>query len=210
MPQHLPGDDDNHDDLAAALSFSGAAESDDDSDEESALRAYAPTADADEESALGTLHAYAPAEPEDTATELDTIRSQAQASDEEEEDEESAVQLFTVTNPPQTVSVSALIDGRTQQIDLSPKLSMTEAELKDEVLVLAELARQKGLAGQHTYLLDNDFLSESLSEMGVDGNDFLRDFMETGMGMPTPEQAAEAQAEVFATRYGADGSRADK
>jgi hypothetical protein len=199
-----PGNDDR-DDLVAALSFSGSGESADDGGEESAigaLSAYAPVADSDEESAVDTLHAYAPVQTEETETQMETIRTQSQTAEEEEEDEASLIQMFTVTNPPQTVSVSALIDGRTQQIDLSPKAaSMSEPELVEEIIILADLARQKGLAGQHSYLLGNEFLVGSIGGMGYNSNEVLRDFMENGIGMPTPEKAAEAQAEVFAARY---------
>jgi hypothetical protein len=82
---------------------------------------------------------------------------------------------------------------------------MTESELAEEIVVLAELARQKGLAGQHTYLIQNAPQTEGLqelSEIGLDGSEILRAFMETGMQLPTPEQAADTQAEVFASRYG--------
>lgn len=106
---------------------------------------------------------------------------------------------------PETVSVSALMDGRTQRVELSPKVtSMSETELAEEILVIADLARQKGLAAQHSYLLGDDSLSETMREMGIDGNDVVRDFMENGIGLTTPEQAAAAQAEVFATRYSTD------
>ncbi len=97
------------------------------------------------------------------------------------------------------MSVSALIDGRIQQIVLStPVTDMREADLTDEVLVLAELARQKALAQQHTVLF------EGMSGMGVDDSEALREFLEIGMDLSTPEQAAAAQAEVFAARYTTD------
>ncbi|OBI59782.1 hypothetical protein A5706_01415 [Mycobacterium sp. E796] len=156
-----------------------------------------------EESAVAALDAYAPAEPEDTDTELAAIHSAS--ADAADEDEEEVGPLFTVTNPPETVSVSALIGGRVHQISLSPKVTgMSESELADEIVVIAGLARQKGLAGEHTYLLENDSLSETMRAIGLDGNEVLRDFMENGIGLPTPEDADAEQAEVFATRYAAD------
>ncbi|ORW01166.1 hypothetical protein AWC15_07715 [Mycobacterium lacus] len=178
------GNDDDHDDLAA-LDFSAT---DDDNGEESAVDA---------------LRAYAPTGPEDTETELDALR--LQTGQPQEEDEEDAVQLFTVTNPPETVSVSALIDGRIDQVDLSEKVtSMTESELAEEILVIADLARQKGLAGRYTYLLEeDDSLPDALREMESDGCEAVHDFV-NGMALSTPEQATAAQAEVFATRYATD------
>jgi len=110
--------------------------------------------------------------------------------------EADAVQLFAVTNPPQTVSVSALIDRGIQQVVLSAAVTnMSESELADEILALADLARQKGLAGQYT------LLTEGVSDVGEDDREALRELLEVGMDLSTPERAAAAQAEVFATRY---------
>jgi hypothetical protein len=202
MPQHF-GNDDGHDDLAA-LDFS-AADQDEaaDSVSESDALDFSVTDDCGDESDIEALDAYAPAEPEDTDAELDAIHS-ASADAEEKYDEEVGP-LFTVTNPPETVSVSALTGGRIHQIGLSPKVTgMSESELADEIVVIAGLARQKGLAGEHTYLLENPALSETMRAIGLDGNEVLRDFMENGIGLPTPEKADAEQAEVFATRYSAD------
>lgn len=196
MPQY-----DDHDDLAA-LDFSAVGTGSDTLEESDALDFSAPDRD-DEESAVDALHDYAPSEPEDAETDLAAIDSQTDA-DAAPDDEESP-EMFTVTNPPETVSVSALMDGRTQRVELSPKVtSMTEAELAEEILVIADLARQKGLAAQHDYLMEDASLSDTMREMGMDGNDVVRDFMENGIGLITPEQAAAAQAEVFATRYATD------
>lgn len=149
--------------------------------------------------------------PDESATQeanntLEAIDSVTEVGEEEVRGEEDAgVALFSVVNPTDTVLVSALMDGRTQRVKLSPEaVSLTESELAQEILVLAELARQKGLAGQHTYLLENAAQAEGLQEVsdfGLDGKEVLRTFMEVGMQLPTPEQAAEAEAEVFAARY---------
>ncbi len=198
MPQY-----DDHDDLAA-LDFS-AVESGSETLEESDALDFSTPADDDEESAVDALHEYAPSEPEDSDTDLAAIESQTDATQEAGEDDEETPQEFTVTNPPETVSVSALMDGRTQRVELSPKVtSMSEAELADEILVIADLARQKGLAAQHSYLLEDDSLSETMREMGIEGSEVVRDFMQNGIGLTTPEQAAAAQAEVFASRYSTD------
>jgi hypothetical protein len=204
MPQH-----DEHDDLAALDFSSHQSGSDDDSHEESdALDFSAAADDSGEESDVEALSEFAPpTEPEEAETELEALAAATEAS-EDEEDEEDGVQQFTVTNPPGTVSVSALMDGRTQRVKLSPTVTkLTESELAEEITVLAGLARQKGLAGTHTYLLDNasevNGLQE-LNDLGLDGNGVFRDFVEIGMQLPTPEQADAAQAEVFAARYTAD------
>jgi hypothetical protein len=191
MPQH-----DDHDHLAAS-GFDA-----DESAEHGGAKSDAwdfPVAadDSGQELTFDALGEYTPTESEETGTELDAIDSLTK--DAEDEDEEDAVQLFEVTNPPQTVKVSALIDGGIQRVALSAVVtSMSESDLADEILALADLARQKGLAGQYT------LLSEGMSEMGEDDREALCDFLEVGMDLSTPEQAAAAQAEVFATRYGTD------
>lgn len=199
MPQY-----DDHDDLAA-LDFAAVKPDSGAVDESDALDFSAPDDDTGDGSAVDALHDFAPAEPEDADSDLAAIDSQTDATQVAEEDGEETPPMFTVTNPPETVSVSALMDGRTQRVELSPKVTgMTEAELADEILVIADLARQKGLAAQHSYLLEDDSLSETMREMGIDGSEVVRDFMENGIGLTTPEQAAAAQAEVFATRYATD------
>jgi hypothetical protein len=202
MPQH-----DEHDDLAALDFSSRQSESDDDGHQDSRALDFSATDDSGEESDVDVLSEYAPTAPEENETELEAIAAATEAA-ETEEDAEDGLQQFTVTNPPETVSVSALIDGRTQRVQLSPKASsLTESELAEEIIVLADLARKKGLAGQHTYLLENASQTEGLQELGeigLDSNQILRDFMEAGMQLPTPEQADAAQAEVFAARYTAD------
>jgi hypothetical protein len=198
MPQH-----DDHDDLAA-LDFSAHEPGSD--DHGAALDFSVSDDDSGAESAVDALDEYAPAEAEDTGTELDAIHSVTEAT--EEEDEEDAVQLFTVTNPSDTVSVSAAMDGSIQRIELSANVTrMSEPQLADEILVLADLARQKGLAGQHTYLTGNAFVSDLIRDMSPDGSvggEVIHDFVENFIELPTEEQAAEAQAKVFATRYAHD------
>ncbi|MEE6178192.1 hypothetical protein [Mycobacterium sp. 050134] len=193
MPQH-----DNHDDLAA-LDFANEEERDDDVADSDPLNFSTDAEDTD--AAVEALDAFAPAEPEDTGDELDAIDSQTAASA-TEADEAENLELYTVTNPPDTVSVSALIDGRIHQVHLSAKVTnMSESELTEEILVLADLARQKGLAAQHAYLLGEAVNPENAGELDPKTAEVLRDFMENGMKLTTPEQAAAAQAEVFATRY---------
>ena len=202
MSQH-----DEHDDLAALDFSSHVSASDEDGHDEADALDFSAAPDSDEESEAYALSEYAPTEPEEVEDELEAIAAATEA-DEAEEDEEDGLQHFTVTNPPETVSVSALIDGRTERVKLSPKVnSLSESELSEEIIVLAALARKKGLAGQHTYLLDNIAEVEglqNLEELGLDGNQVFRDFVEVGMQLPTPEQAEAAEAEVFATRYTVD------
>lgn len=143
---------------------------------------------------------------QDTGSALDAIDASTEPEEEEADGEEEAgVQLFSVVNPSDSVLVSALMDGRTQRVKLSPEaLKQTESELAQEIIILAELARQKGLAGQRTYLLENAAQTEGLQvvrDFGLDSKEILQAFMDSGMQLPTPEQAEDAQAEVFAARY---------
>ena len=62
----------------------------------------------------------------------------------EAEDEKLSVPLFTVTNPPETVTVTAFMDGRVHQIELAPKVTnLTERDLAEEILVIAGLAASR-------------------------------------------------------------------
>jgi hypothetical protein len=169
-PPHDP-DEDDYDDLAA-LDFSVGSESDE--------------SDLD---ALGDYH-VADAEVDNAGSDLAAV----DATD-EPEDDELAVPVFTVTNPPGTVTVTTFLDGRVQQIDLSPKVTtMTETHLAEEILVIATLATQDARSAQYTYML------EGMRQQGHD-DVATRDFLARDLDLPTPEQAQAARAEIFATRY---------
>ncbi|ORB85653.1 DUF2694 domain-containing protein [Mycobacterium kansasii] len=156
------------------------------------------TAGTVEESSLDALDEYAPSEPADTDAEdgLDALHGLT------EKEEEPEFELFTVTNPAGSVSVTAMMGGIIQQIAVTDKASsMTESGLAEEIFVIADLARQKARAAQHTFMM------ESMSELAGDGeeaNALLREFVGMTLNLPTPEEAAEAEAEVFATRYEVD------
>lgn len=105
---------------------------------------------------------------------------------------------FTVTNPPGTVTVTAYLDGRVRQVDLSPKAAeLPEAVLADEIVVIAGLATQDARSAQYTSMLDG---------MRQQGHDHAatRDFLTRDLDLPTPEQARAARAELFTTRYVGD------
>lgn len=110
-------------------------------------------------------------------------------------DAETDVELFSVTNPPGTVSVTALMDGRVHRIELAPKaVAATEAQLADEIVVIAGLATAQARSAQFTYMLEG---------MRREGQDDVvtRDFLKRDLDLPSPEEADAAQAHVFATRY---------
>lgn len=119
-----------------------------------------------------------------------------------DDDEEPELELFTVTNPQGSVSVSTLMDGRIQHVELTDKAtSMSEAQLADEIFVIADLARQKARASQYTFMVEN--IGE-LTDEDAEGSALLREFVGMTLNLPTPEEAAAAEAEVFATRYDVD------
>ena len=184
--------DDDHDDLAA-LDFSSAEAAADDS--QAYDMDFGTDDDHDPESGLADLDEYAPAEIANAVTVEDIIDSQTGDAD-EHADGDAPMPMFTVTNPPGTVSVSSLVDGRIQQIDLAPSVTtMTESQLAEEIRVIADLARRKGLAGQ--YILMATILYSEAHHHGAE----VREVLEQGLELPSPQQADEAQADVFASRY---------
>ncbi|MFB1293889.1 hypothetical protein ACAG24_000095 [Mycobacterium sp. pW049] len=110
-------------------------------------------------------------------------------------EDDAAMPMFTVTNPPGTVTVTTYLDGRVHQIDLAPHaVSLTESMLADEIVVIAGLATQDARSAQYTFML------EGMREQGHD-NVATRDFLNRDLDLPTPEQAQAARAELFANRY---------
>ena len=103
--------------------------------------------------------------------------------------------LFTVTNPPGTVTVTAELNGSVHRVDLAPNVTdMTERELAEEIRVIAGLARLKARSVMHAFLV------EGMRRMGYDTSG-LSAGLTRDMDMPTSEQAAEATAQLFASRY---------
>jgi hypothetical protein len=112
-----------------------------------------------------------------------------------EANDEPPVPLFTVANPPGTVTVTTFMDGRVNRIDLSPKVTMmSETDLADEIIVMARLATQDARSAQYSFML------EGMRQQGHD-DAATRDFLSRDLDLPSPEQAEAARAEVFATRY---------
>ena len=111
------------------------------------------------------------------------------------EDAETRTMLFTVTNPPGTVSVTALADGRPIHVELEPQVSrMSERQLAEEISVIARLASQNARAAQ--YLLATTMLQRL-------GHDRIstRSYVEHELGLPSPETVLADKAHVFSTRY---------
>jgi len=105
--------------------------------------------------------------------------------------------LFTVTNPPGTVSVTTYLNGRVQHVGLSPGVTkMTEGQLAQEILVAADVAAVKARAALHT------FVAGLLRLQGLNSQS-ARDFVEHRLSLPTPEQASATEG-AFAARYSHD------
>ncbi|MEW5811889.1 MAG: hypothetical protein AB1925_20845 [Actinomycetota bacterium] len=178
-PPHGPSDEEDQDDLAA-LDF-GAADSDAGETDLSTLLADYPTQapNADDGDAVDFQ----------VGTDADTDRDAV------------SMPLFTVTNPPGTVTVTTYMDGRVHRVDLSPgAATMAETLLSEEIVVIAGLATQDARSAQYSIMLDE------MREQGHD-NATTRDFLTRDLELPTPEQAQAARAELFTTRYAGDRHR---
>jgi hypothetical protein len=106
--------------------------------------------------------------------------------------------MYTVTNPPGTVSVTVYLDGRIHSVELAPKVAdMTERELADELHVIAEVARQRARSELHAFIV------EGVRMLGHDPA-AMRDSLIRELDMPTPEQANAMTAKVFSSRYSSD------
>ena len=110
-------------------------------------------------------------------------------------DSEASMPMFTVTNPPGTVTVTTYIDGSVHDVELSAgAATLSEVMLADEIVVIAGLATQDARSAQYTMMLDG------MREQGHDSV-ATRDFLARDLNLPTPEQARTARAELFMNRY---------
>ena len=143
----------------------------------------------DERDDLAALD-FSAAESEPAGSDLDAL---AGYGEEAAADDEPPV--FSVTNPPGTVTVTTFLDGRVKHIDLSPKVAdMTEADLADEIVVIARLATQDARSAQYAHML------EGMRQQGHD-DVATRDFLARDLDLPTPDEARAARAQLFSTRY---------
>lgn len=108
------------------------------------------------------------------------------------------VPLYTVANPPGTVTVTSFLDGRISRIELHPRAArMSEAQLAEEIVVIARLATQDARSAQYAFML------EGMRQQGHDDAD-TRDFLSRDLELPSPERADAERAALFATRYVGD------
>jgi hypothetical protein len=150
----------------------------------------------EDDEGLAALDFYASDQAEDTDPDISEVLAGFAPAEEPEDGPREPV--FSVTNPPGTVTVVTSLDGAVQRIRLSPEAArMTERELADEIVVVASLATQDAKSAQYTYML------EGLRQQGHD-DAATRDFLTRDLDLPSPEQARSAQAQIFATRYSSD------
>ena len=157
--------------------------------------AEAPPHDSDDERDDLVALDFSVAESGQVESDLDALGDYAE---EPAEDDELPVPVFAVTNPPGTVTVTAFLDGRVKQVDLSPKVTeMTEADLADEIVIIAGLATADARSAQYAYML------EGMRHQGHD-DVATRDFLARDLDLPTPDEAKAARAQLFSTRYAGD------
>jgi hypothetical protein len=152
----------------------------------------APPHDSDDECDDLAALDFSVAESGQVESDLDALGDYAE---DPAEDDDLPVPVFAVTNPPGTVTVTAFLDGRVKQVDLSPKVTeMTEADLADEIVVIAGLATADARSAQYAYML------EGMRRQGHD-DVATRDFLARDLDLPTPDEAKAARAQLFSTRY---------
>lgn len=70
------------------------------------------------------------------------------------DDTDDGPALVTVANPDGTVAVTTFLNGSVQRVDLDAAVSsMTERQLADEILVIADLAKRKAQSVVHAFLV---------------------------------------------------------
>lgn len=128
------------------------------------------------------------------AAESDSTFDSARVFTQDDDSTAPIVLAVSVTNAAGTVTATATISGWLQRIELTPHVtSVDETELAREIIATAELASLKGRASQRTLVQD------MLTHQGADRHT-ARDYVDQYMNLPTPDQAAEAEAEANA-RY---------
>lgn len=131
---------------------------------------------------------------DDDYAELGDVVFQERSPDDVEPELVTTV-LFTASNPSGTVSVSTMINGQAVRVDLSSDVvRMTESQLSEEITVISKIAGRQALAAQHA------LAGEMMRKLGHD-NASTRGFLETELGLPSPERVLAEKHEVFRSRY---------
>lgn len=102
---------------------------------------------------------------------------------------------FSASNPAQTVTVTALLNGMIDFVELSARtgLETTEVELAAEIISVAEVAAMKAMSAQY------ELAYEVMHLQGQD-RDSIRGLLEGVMRLPTPERAIATEADFMSQR----------
>ncbi|WP_166907489.1 hypothetical protein [Mycobacterium sp. DL440] len=102
---------------------------------------------------------------------------------------------FSASDPWQIVTVTALLNGMIDHVELSPQTGreMTERELATEIIAVAEVAAAKAQSAQY------ELVYELMRLQGQD-RDSIRSVVEGMLHLPTPEQAIASEAEFTSQR----------
>lgn len=186
MTPNGPDDWDDADDNGLdALDFDTPVFDDDRSDLD-ALADYDTAKVVDHGVGLDAVHDYANHEVEDEDDGFGAVDAETAAEDEDE------IPVVQAINPPGTVTVTAYLNGSVAQVDLDPKVTtLTEAQLADEIRVVAGVAAKRATAVVHIGVVN------MLVEQGM-GFREARDFVGTNMPFATPDQAGEAELALIA------------
>ncbi|QZH66298.1 hypothetical protein [Mycolicibacterium farcinogenes] len=110
--------------------------------------------------------------------------------------DEEQIPVVQTMNPPGTVTVMAYLNGSVARVDLDPQVTtLTEAQLADEIRVVAGVAAKRATAVVHIRVVN------MLVEQGM-GFDEARDFVATNMPLATPQQAGQAELALIARHSG--------
>ncbi|MFV8172014.1 hypothetical protein [Mycolicibacterium peregrinum] len=102
---------------------------------------------------------------------------------------------FSASDPSQIVTVTTLLNGMIDRVELSPLAGreMTERELATEIVSVAEIAAVKAQSAQY------ELVYELMRLQGQD-RDSIRGVVEGMLHLPTPDQAIASEAEFTSQR----------
>lgn len=101
--------------------------------------------------------------------------------------------VFSVSNLDHSVTVTAYLNGEIQRVDLAPHVvSMSETELANDIVAVADVACDKARAAQY------ELVSTLLLVQGQDSSS-IRELLEHRMQLPTPDGAAAAEARLLSS-----------
>uniref|UniRef100_A0A5Q5CAU4 YbaB/EbfC family DNA-binding protein n=1 Tax=Mycobacterium sp. (strain JLS) TaxID=164757 RepID=A0A5Q5CAU4_MYCSJ len=144
-----------------------------DDDELAALASFTPRFDEDADDDLDALGVYTSTGPDDN-------------------DDPAQDLIFVAANPSGTVTVTALLGGECQCVDLAPTVTaLTETELAAEIVAVAQVAAQRAGAGAYE-LFAAMFRAQGEDRASVD------DLLRHQLRLPTPDEARASAAELAA------------